>query len=359
MSLHRLTRTLVAAGLVATGLAAHAALPRYEVIDLGIPGPDIAVAQYINDSGQVLGHTGLGETFLYTPGTGVTSFNALTGLAPGVATAVFSLSNGGHVAGYLPQDGHFIYTPGAGLDFSPGSSSVRAVNATGQYVAERHTPPYGSYLYTLGVGASTVPGEAVTLNDRGDVAYRTDTGAGVGSGVLRNDGSAYDVGNLGGTNTWVNGINERGDVVGVAVTAGGQSHAFRYTAEGGIVDLDTFGFTDPGASSNAVAVNDRGWTVGQYTDGAGLLRGFLSDGTAGLVDVLSLLAPSVAARWEIDLISDINNAGQMVGHGFFDGRQRAFILNPLAAPVPEPGVAWLMLLGAPLLLRAVRKAPRA
>ena len=44
---------------------------------------------------------------------------------------------------------------------------------------------------------------------------------------------------------------------------------------------------------------------------------------------------------------DINEAGQITGAGYLNGRQSAFILTPIktTAAVPEPGVWALMILG--------------
>ena len=50
-----------------------------------------------------------------------------------------------------------------------------------------------------------------------------------------------DLGNLGGTTVWPNGINYNRQIVGSASVAGGNSHAF-YWNSGVIADLGTFGY---------------------------------------------------------------------------------------------------------------------
>ena len=52
-----------------------------------------------------------------------------------------------------------------------------------------------------------------------------------------------DLGNLGGTMVWPNGINYNRQIVGSASVASGKSHAF-YWNSGGITDLGTFGYDD-------------------------------------------------------------------------------------------------------------------
>lgn len=114
-----------------------------------------------------------------------------------------------------------------------------------------------------------------------------------------------DLGTLGGEQSRASGINDFGEVVGVASTATGEAHSFIFS-HGGITDL-------------------------------------------------SLLAPVIAAGWtELDAVS-INNNGQIIGAGNHNGNEEVFLLSytpdtvfdpkPIyIPPVPEPET-YLMLLG--------------
>lgn len=50
-----------------------------------------------------------------------------------------------------------------------------------------------------------------------------------------------DIGTLGGSSGAASAVNGSGQVVGFGETANGQNHAFRWTSEGGMVDLGTLG----------------------------------------------------------------------------------------------------------------------
>ena len=67
------------------------------------------------------------------------------------------------------------------------------------------------------------------------------------------------IGTLGGNNSYANGINDAGQVVGYSATAGGVQHAFITGPNGmGMRDLGTLGGTD----SFAYGINDAGQVVG-------------------------------------------------------------------------------------------------
>jgi probable HAF family extracellular repeat protein len=72
------------------------------------------------------------------------------------------------------------------------------------------------------------------------------------------------VGTLGGDFSDARNLNDKGEVVGVARTAGGQDHAFVYV-NGTMTDLGTLG----GDASIALAINSLGDIVGSAKNGAG------------------------------------------------------------------------------------------
>ena len=83
-----------------------------------------------------------------------------------------------------------------------------------------------------------------------------------------------DLGTLGGTvsdASYPSTINELGQVAGGAHTTGGDYHAFRWTATGGMQDLGTLG----GTFSNAPTINDRGQVAGAAYTAGGHYHAFL------------------------------------------------------------------------------------
>src|SRR5436309_281657 len=81
-----------------------------------------------------------------------------------------------------------------------------------------------------------------------------------GGGVQASSPLVYtitDLGTLGGTDSYVNGMNNRGEVVGISRTPADVQHAFLFDAAG-MHDLGTLG----GLSSEARGVNDSGLVVG-------------------------------------------------------------------------------------------------
>jgi probable HAF family extracellular repeat protein len=116
--------------------------------------------------------------------------------------------------------------------------------------------------------------------------------------------SAYtrvNLGTLGGAESHAYSINERGQVVGDAITATGKTHAFLWE-KGVMTDLGTLG----GSSSYARAINDRGQVVGLSTTAAGETRAFLWK--KGIMTDLGTLTGSGNSGAQ-----GINNRGQVVG----------------------------------------------
>ncbi len=140
-------------------------------------------------------------------------------------------------------------------------------------------------------------------------------------------------------------------MVGFSLIIGFSLHAFITGSNGiGMTDLGTLG----GYHSGASGINDSGEVVGVADTAHGESHSFIFS-HGGMTD-LSLLAPVVAAGWTDLYASSINNNGQIAGYGNHNGNKEAFLLSYtpdtvftpspifIPPPIPEPET-YLMLLG--------------
>lgn len=153
------------------------------------------------------------------------------------------------------------------------------------------------------------------------------------------DGALTDLGTFGGRYSTVYGINDRGDVVGVAATEEFRvDHAFLYM-HGASVDFGVLG-NDPFAYSDFSEINNLGQVVG---DSAG--AGFLYEQGA-VVGLNPLIDPTAGCN----IIDDaaINDAQQIAGAACIAGVCYAVRLD-LVAAVSEPATAPMLAAGPGLL----------
>ncbi len=136
-----------------------------------------------------------------------------------------------------------------------------------------------------------------------------------GHAFLYDNGALRDLGTLGGNNSVARGINDRGDVVGVASNQFGQPTPFIY--DGAMRELPGGGY------AAAIDINDRLQVIASAEGRHGYL---VIDGVVTLLDSL----PTVrAAGWRNLEPTGINDQGWVVGTGVdADGNFRAFLLVP-------------------------------
>jgi len=163
------------------------------------------------------------------------------------------------------------------------------------------------------IDLGTLPGGgeswAQGMNDSGQVVGGALTASGYYHAFLYSNGTMIDLGTLpGGLVSVARGINNSGQVVGESETGSGSTHAFLYS-NGTMTDLGTLG----GTNSSAYAVNDSGEVVGQAGGRAFLYSG----GTMTDLGFLPVLFPIRA--------TGINNSGQIVGEAATPSGTRAFL----------------------------------
>src|SRR5207302_8546748 len=92
-------------------------------------------------------------------------------------------------------------------------------------------------------------------------------------------------------------------------------------------DLGTLG----GTQSVGYGINDSGQVVGYAnTTGNAVAHAFLYSG--GAMHDLNSLIPADSG-WELQQASGINDAGQIAGSGYLNGRYHAFLLTPVTERV--------------------------
>ena len=119
----------------------------------------------------------------------------------------------------------------------------------------------------------------------------------------------HDLGTLGGATSAAVDINDDGQVIGIADTADGHSHAFLW--DGKMHDLGTLG----GDTSRAQAINRLGQVVGNAETEEGTTHAFLWNGS--MHDLNDLIDPSDPLEPFVTLANagDINSRGQIVADG--------------------------------------------
>jgi len=251
----------------------------------------------------------------FSRGFGINNSGALAGSVRNAegTTVAFKLTN--HDAWYseeavapngIPEIRFSINDRGdvAGHKIVPGGIAP-VVWKDGQLYDVQNLPGY-QYGEVFDINASgMIVGEALNGNFVTPTATRA---------VLYSlEGEPLDLGTLGGAKAFAGGINDQGDIVGAAETAGGQTHAFLYK-DGVMQDIGTLGGTVSGANE----INNRGEIVGRALLANGAIRGFLySDGVMTEIGTLGG-ASSVAV--------DINDQSEVVGFSrISNGQAHAFL----------------------------------
>jgi probable HAF family extracellular repeat protein len=213
---------------------------------------------------------------------------------------------------------------------------------------------------------------ASTINNKGQVVGNSSTSSGTSHAFVLSDGNITDLGTLNNQKfSNATSINNRGQIVGysanddsasqcvlwedlkIKATFGGEySHCFPYainnagqvvgsgSSDQGVTraflwekgkdksqDLGTLG----GKSTYARGINNTGKVVGTSDSYSGKPRAFLWV-KGKLFDLNNFLPKN--SGWELTGASAMNNKGQIVGTGTFNGQPRAFLLTPVRVISP-------------------------
>jgi probable HAF family extracellular repeat protein len=328
--------------------------------NLGTLGGVTSAAFGLNDAGWVVGESEIESgqethAFLFAGATLID-----LGTLGGTFSAASAVNTRGQVVGVasLPGDREshaFLYdTNGVLRDLgtlSQGRSFARGINNRGQVVGDS-TDLSGNtvaFLWQDGVMIGlTLGGTAFgyAINDAGQVVGESYGDTGEYHAFLHSGGRVIDLGTLGGTYSVAYTLNEAGQVIGDSTTEGDrETHGFICTG-GALTDLGTLG----GPYSSAHAINHLGQVVGDSTDPDWNSIAFLWQNGV-MYDLNRVLPPN--SGWVLETAWYINDAGQVVGTGRFQGNYSWYVLTLGQAnhpPVADAGADQTVECGVPVSL---------
>jgi probable HAF family extracellular repeat protein len=332
-----------------------AAAPGYTLSGLegpaGAPGGVLQLGGF-NNTGQLAGTWLTADNqavpYLYTPGSGFASLLP-AGAAPSgfYGASVNDLDNNGRAVGqYLGRAWSFEPSGGAAVPGTAAQSNAIALNDAGQVIGWSGDT---RYVYTPGAGLATLPGDtwAMDINNTGQALL------GQGTGPLSSL-SRYDIATGAITPVpldplrelaAIGRLNDRGDVLaslGTRLNLGAEIHH----ADGTFTRLPDL--AGAGSSEQAYDINNLGQVVGRSLRDGPIPyepRLFLYTPGEGMVDLIALIEPSTLEGWDSLYPLFINDGGDVAGLGLHNGSFQVFVMQALAAPVPEPGAALLAGLG--------------
>ena len=315
MGSSRIVTGLVAAAafMVFGGLPSEAREPHgWTLVDLGTLGGPGSYGAAVNNGGVVVGCADVDVTsahaFVYRDGV-MKDLGTATDSATGHSCALAVNDHG--VAAGRSASGDLVTWQGNTVTRLGIQGNVGGINNAGVVVGS-YTQGAATRAFKYSNGSVTsLPGESASaINSHGNIV-----GTAGGHAVVFQDNAIRDLGTLGGNGSVGRGINDHGDVVGLATDANGQALSFQY--ERAMMALPAPGY------SIAVAINDRGQVVGSVEGRYGYL---IDNGTFVRLDTLSEVA---AKGWRRMEPTGINDRGWIVGTGTnADGNLRAFLLIP-------------------------------
>ncbi len=363
----------------------------YSVTNLGaLPDtPSHSRGHALNSSGQATGDSAAPGTlyphgFFWSSSTGMLDIGDLPG---GIdSSGADDINDLGQIVGVAHVEpavagdtglSAFIWSSAGGmrdlgLPADSQSSWAHALNNAGQVVGHStsgNSNVHRAFIWTEATGFTDL-GDLPNGVDRVSANDINEAGVVVGSSGGVNEGRAFRWNAAGGMQQLQNlssiikdsvasSINDLNYAVGDSDNGTGTLRAVLWAADGGVTDLGALGGGN--SESGATDINNLGAIIGTSNLGDSEdedWRPVIWSGGGGPRDLNTMLDAS-GAGWELRLVSDINDAGQIVGTGTYCAEpnmcfERAFLLTP----VPEPGVLMALAVGVFTLTAARRTRNR-
>lgn len=349
------------------------ALPTYSVTVIPTGDSISAVANGINDLGQVVGTVRYGDgyhAFLWSEATGTQMLPTL-GSGSGIDSYAFGINNAGQVVGSSElstssNERAFRWSATGGLEDLGATSGYPTYRTYGMAINEAGVVAGYKYLggdealrWDADGSASTLAHRTSSGGAQAQASAINNAGQIVGTGdnqpvMWSSDGALRSLGGIAGQSLTGHayGINDLGQVVG---TTDASLTAFIWESGTGMQALS--GIEALGNNSEGRDINNAGVVVGQISVSAAS-SGFVWSAADGAWNIESLIDPSDPYFGLVNLYfaQAINEAGQIVGMGSFgSGGDRLHNVAFVLTPVPEPESFALMLAGLGLLGGVMRR----